>query len=294
MASIKHLLLGLLSRNKDGSMSTQDARAKILIQASGQLKEGGYKLASPDSLKPKHIEYLVERWKSEGLSAGTIKNRMSHLRWWAEKVGKSSIIPKSNTGSNQAIKLDIDKRSYVPTETKAKLLDTAKLDLIQDPRLKLSLRLQKEFGLRREECLKFRPSHAVQGDKLHLKASWCKGGRARIVPIRTAAQVQLLNEIRQTVGNGSMIPSDKSYLQRLKFYENETGRAGLDCNHGLRHMYAQNRYEELTGWKCPIAGGPSSKELTPEQKQADREARLQISQELGHEREQITVTYIGR
>jgi len=25
--------------------------------------------------------------------------------------------------------------------------------------------------------------------------------------------------------------------------------------HGLRHQYAQTRYEELTGWKNPKAGG---------------------------------------
>lgn len=294
MASLKYQLLGLTARNKDGSFATQEARTKVLIQVSGQLKEGGYKLASPDSLKPKHIEYLVNRWKSEGLSVGTIKNRMSHMRWWAEKVGKSSIIPKSNAGSTQAVKLDIPQRSYVPTESKAKELDTAKLEQIRDPRLQLSLRLQKEFGLRREESLKFRPSYAVQGDKLNLKASWCKGGRARSIPIRTAAQVQLLKEIQKTVGNGSLIPPDKSYSQHLKYYENETGRVGLDRNHGLRHLYAQERYLELTGWKCPIAGGVSSKDLDQDQKQIDRDARLQISQELGHEREQITVTYIGR
>ena len=59
-------------------------------------------------------------------------------------------------------------------------------------------------------------------------------------------------------------------------------------------MYAQQRYLELTGWRSPIAGGPTSKQLTPEQKQLDRQARLQVSNELGHSREQITVIYLGR
>lgn len=26
--------------------------------------------------------------EGQGLSAGTLKNRVAHLRWWAEKVGK--------------------------------------------------------------------------------------------------------------------------------------------------------------------------------------------------------------
>ena len=64
--------------------------------------------------------------------------------------------------------------------------------------------------------------------------------------------------------------------------------------HGLRHHYAQARYVELTGWKAPAAGGPTSKQLNPDQKWIDREARLTISRELGHEREQITAVYLGR
>ena len=64
--------------------------------------------------------------------------------------------------------------------------------------------------------------------------------------------------------------------------------------HGLRHAYAQDRYEELTGWKCPATGGPGRHSVTPEQLELDREVRFTISQELGHEREQVTVAYLGR
>ena len=63
---------------------------------------------------------------------------------------------------------------------------------------------------------------------------------------------------------------------------------------GLRHAYAQARYEALTGWKSPFAGGPDSKALTPEQRVIDIEARQQISHELGHGRIAIVATYIGR
>lgn len=294
MSNLRYQLQGLMLRNKDGSFSTQNARKDILIQASNQLKEGGFNLKSVDSLKPKHVEYLVERWKSSGLSTGTIKNRMSHIRWWAEKVGKSSMLPKSNNSANKSINLNIEKRSFVPAESKAKELDLAKLDKIGDPLVKLSLQLQREFGLRREEAIKFKPSFAIRPDKLVLKSTWTKGGRPREIPIRTESQRILLKEIQRVAGNGALIRQDRNYVQQLKAYERETSEAGLDKNHGLRHMYAQERYQELTGWKAPLAGGPTSKTLTPEQKIIDREVRLQISNELGHSREQITVTYIGR
>ena len=64
--------------------------------------------------------------------------------------------------------------------------------------------------------------------------------------------------------------------------------------HGLRHAYAQDRYEELTGWKCSVTGGPDSCFLTPVQRELDREAKLVISRELGHEREQVTAAYCGK
>ena len=60
------------------------------------------------------------------------------------------------------------------------------------------------------------------------------------------------------------------------------------------HQYAQVRYQELTGRAAPAAGGPRSKELTPEQREVDRQARLTISEELGHGREQIAAVYLSR
>ncbi|MGH8606289.1 MAG: hypothetical protein ACREX9_02360 [Gammaproteobacteria bacterium] len=77
-------------------------------------------------------------------------------------------------------------------------------------------------------------------------------------------------------------------------YERETMRAGLSKAHGLRHEYAQRRYAELTGWEAPVRGGPSSRDLNEEQKRIDGEARLTISRELGHERQQVTAIYLAR
>jgi hypothetical protein len=64
--------------------------------------------------------------------------------------------------------------------------------------------------------------------------------------------------------------------------------------HGLRHQYAQMRYEALTGWKAPKAGGPHAAQLDLFQRQRDRDARQQVSRELGHERLAVTAVYLGR
>ena len=127
-----------------------------------------------------------------------------------------------------------------------------------------------------------------------LKASWCKGGREREIPIRTARQREVLDQAHRLVRRGSMIPSGRSYVEQVKLYERQTAAVGLHKLHGLRHAYAQERYKELTGWEPPVAGGKPSAKLTREEKALDREARMTISRELGHEREQITAVYLGR
>ncbi len=126
--------------------------------------------------------------------------------------------------------------------------------------------------------------------------SWCKGGRGRFVPIRTDEQRYWLDQAKEIAGtfSNSLIPQNKTYVQHLFVYEKQVNRAEIKNPHGLRHAYAQQRYKELTGWECPINGGPKSKELTPDQKQIDKQARLILSEELGHSRIQITVNYIGR
>jgi hypothetical protein len=90
---------------------------------------------------------------------------------------------------------------------------------------------------------------------------------------------------------GSLIPSDRNRRHQLRVYEADTTRAGLCKMHGLHHAYAQIRYQELTGWKSSVAGGPQVKTFTEEQEQIDHQARQTISFELGPVREQVTEIY---
>ena len=96
MKALNYELKQLCQRNRDGSFSTQYGRECILTMIANQLHEMGFKDMRATSLKPKHVQALVERWKSEGLSAGTLKNRMAELRWWAEKIAKQNVIFKDN------------------------------------------------------------------------------------------------------------------------------------------------------------------------------------------------------
>ncbi len=112
--------------------------------------------------------------------------------------------------------------------------------------------------------------------------------------IATPEQRTALNDARQLAGAGSLIPAHKSYIEQRHTYDGQCKTAGLSNMYGLRHRYAQMRYEMLTGWKAPAAGGPIVRRLTPTQHEQDAIARQMISRELGHERPRITETYLGR
>ena len=267
---------------------TQAQREQRLRMIARELDQLGYRQLRAHSLKPKHVQALVQHWQERELSAGTIKNRMADLRWWAEKTGRQAVLANDNAHYG------IAQRVFVTNHSKARELPRQALGLVDDEHVRMSLRLQAAFGLRREEAIKFCPSYADRGDHLQLKASWCKGGRARELPVRTAEQRTLLKQCHALAGKGSLIPPERTYIQQRRVYERHAARAGLSKLHGLRHAYAQARYLELTGWAAPACGGPTSRELTAAEKASDAEARLHISRELGHEREQITAVYLGR
>ena len=288
MKDLNHQLMKLCRQNRDGSFSTQATRSRILDLAANQLHELGYRHMKPTSLKPKHVNALIARWREQDISTGTLKNRLSAVRWWARKVNRDSIMPRDNTAYG------IGARTYVAKQSKAQSLDERKLALIESKYVQMSVRLQAAFGLRREEAIKFQPMYAMQGDHIKLKSSWTKGGRARTVPITNDDQRQLLEDVKALARGGALIPPHLNYVQQLHRYEKQTQKAGLSRLHGLRHSYAQRRYLELAGEVCPAAGWRPSKEQNPEQRALDHEARVIISSELGHAREAISAVYLGR
>ncbi len=273
----KHSIYQLLKRKNVGSYNTQADRKSILLHAVDDLQKIGMLMPDVYSLKPKHVTALVDYWKTQGLSSGTLKNRMSAVRFVFEATNKSSLLPTND-------QLGIEKRSYKPTFNRA--LNTPDFSTITDRHLYHSLQLQRVFGLRREECIKMQPHIADQGDRIQLLAAWCKGGRSRVIPILNNEQRFWLDEAKKFVKkiNASMIPKEKTYIQQRYIYDKQSQRAGLKNLHGLRHAYAQKRYEDLTGFPPPIAGGPSAKELTPEQKERDDYARSILSGEMAHSR----------
>jgi hypothetical protein len=271
--------------------SRYDYRKNVISMVKA-LHAEGVQISDIRHLKQRHIERLVSKWNNDELNPRTIKNRLAQLRYVCHKINKSQIMTANND-------------TYLPEkivhEFKNKAIYDIDLNKIPNPYVQNSLKLQQAFGLRREESIKLIPSIADKGDKLYLQASWTKGGIARYIPIRTEEQRQILNQLNSFLPRGaSLIPEDKSYIQQENAYVAAARQAGFSNLHGLRYAYAQRRYAELTaqlsggnGWVCPYQGGLPKYMMSHEQKAIDNQARLTVSNELGHSRIEITKKYIG-
>lgn len=272
MTPLQWDIRNVLKANRDGARTTQYQRQAMLFRFAGDLQRLGHR--------------AVAHWKSQGLGDATVMNRLSAIRWLGIKIGKSNL----GYDSNRVFGL---RGRSASSGSKAVRLTVSITRHVDDPYIRVSLKLQAAFGLRRSEAMKIQPQWADRGDRLVLKGSWTKGGRPREVPLRTAYQRGVLEEAKRLAKNGSLIPPHKSYRQHLHTWEHLTRSAGLSKTHGLRHAYAQARYRALTGWPSPHAGGPARAALRGESRVLDHQARRQIAEELGHSRINITHVYLG-
>ncbi|CAM3698203.1 integrase [Bordetella pertussis] len=232
------------------------------------------------------MQTLLDRWQGAGLSAVWHRSKIGSLT--CAGALRRSARPASCRRTTPLP--GVAECRYVTNISQACELGTGP-EQGTDAYVRMSLQLQAVFGLRREEAIRFQPSN--RGNHIALKRSWTKGGREQTVPITTTEQRDALQAAHHLADIGSLIPANKTYIQQRHVYDRQCKAAGLSHMHGLRHQYAQSRYETLTGWKSPAAGGSGTAQLDLSQRLADRHARQQISHELGHERVQVTAVYLG-
>ena len=295
LRSAEYSINEIVKKSSYQSHASRHDMKHILIKCVKDLHELGFKVAHVKGFKAKHVFKLVEHWKAQEKSPGTIKNCLSKLRELGRILGDEKLVKKENTP------YEVEARIY-KSETNRGIyqLDLSKCT---DPYIKLSLEGQRLFGLRREESLKIVIKEAVREGHLKLKPSWTKGGIGRNIPIRTEEQKEWIRKVQSLVTPGkSLIPDSDSYKKHLNRYVNQTTRLmGLKNLHGLRHAYAQNRYRELTayfspngnGWDCPFLGGKNKNQMNDAERSIDMKVKHILSRELGHSRTNVTEVYLG-
>ena len=243
---------------------------------------------------------LAEKVKLGELSAATAQNYVSAVNRVMELARgdrEVSVSPTKDCG--------IPKRSGIATESKA--IGEAAHQGIKEgvsERVAALLDLQREFGLRFKESALLDARGALHEAKTLGQVQivdGTKGGRGRTVPI-TQPERQIAALVRAAIlqGGQSMIPPSQRYIDFARECYRE-----FSNYHGERHSYAQQRYETLVGAPCPVAAGVAhgaahhkflAGRLGIDKASArdlDRQVRLQIAEELGHGRIEITNKYLG-
>lgn len=155
--------------------------------------------------------------------------------------------------------------------------------------------LAREFGLRSKEAslldTRSALAEARQAGTVTISEG-AKGGRTREISLSSATQLEALSRAAGVQGKSrNLIPAEASWREwregALRDGREAIQAHGIDDYHDLRAAYACERYETLTGHAAPVMGGHI------EDRQADRDAREQISHELGHDRIEVVAEYIG-
>jgi integrase len=263
-----------------------------------QIVDGGFRIEKLSQLKGRHVEHILDIWqgvkpdpetgKVRGIAHGVQAVRLSTLRKLCKAAGKPGLVPRLNKRAG------ITPRERTPVANVAWKLTATDLAKIPTFNARLVLRLQREFGLRKKEAWLLDARSADRGTTLRVEKG-TKGGRPRSVPIETQQQRDLLALVKEAnarTPEGTLVPG-ASLKSAFDTYKRDMASAGLSRAHGLRHQYAQDRYQALTGMACPKSGGLLLSQMSDNDRAKDAQVRQVLAAELGHGRIAVVSVYIG-
>ncbi len=317
-------------RNKGVSHNTQMARANGLFRCFDLLRRLGLD-PSPENLRGKHIEKLMQYWTAhpeiaplcrqkngvsmlrKPLSAAYIQQQLSFLRVFSTWIGKPGmVLPPEHYVDNAALVA----RTYTAQADKSwsghgldaeqAIAAVAKID----ERVAAQLSLLLHFGLRRKEAVMFCPhvaivpAHAVPhthavSDRylafLRVKRG-TKGGRLRFTAVRTDAQRQALDLTR------SLARYPSSHLghpgltlkQSLNRFDNVMRKAGISMKQlGVTPHGLRHQFAGDLFFDITELPAPVRGSNIEGDPEVIKAAYLEVARQLGHNRPQISNAYLG-
>ena len=280
--------------NRQGSYKTRE-RYEQGVDRFCKFLADSFGIQKFSNLSDKHIEKYVEDMKVRDLSASTIKTELAAIRFYHDKVDR----PRNQLADNSHYNLERRtfggvNRAWSTEEYKTfKELSYAR----SQDRIAEIATLARNEGLRLHETLRIDRAtveRALSIGHLHIKG---KGGKERDVPLSQESRAMLKERIQEVergdklyVRQGEethlVIKQVQNFLNRNREYFQDESRSQAPSEgdeviaenitfHGLRHSYAQERYQQA------IDSGMS-----------DYKARLFVSQLLGHERDDVTRIYV--
>ena len=258
-------------------------------------KDRGLKTLS--QIKPKYLPRLFEIWTAKGISKRAQINYYNVFRWFWRVCGME-IEPIAHYAKYDS-EFTINRNAQEDKSWEGNGVDFdlvfQKLDEIDPVAARLAL-MMKTYGLRLKESLCLNPHESTTPQGL-MVLHGSKTGRKREInfeELDDKTMGEVLEKIKQEVPDYlHMAWKKRSLQQALRRMNYLAGQVGLTKGmmgvtwHGLRHQFAIQKFEELTGTEPPVRGGQSLdyKKL--------KEARQKITLALGHNRTKVTGAYYG-
>ena len=256
-----------------------------------------YRLQKFKNVEDRHFRAYAEYLK-ENNEATTIQTDLSGIRYFHEKSGSKNKLSENVQLNLPKRAVGKEDRSWTPEEiSKARAVarEMGRVDV------EISLDLVPTFGFRIEELCRLKVEHLMHAEKYSQLIVQGKGKKVRPIPV-DAEQMKIIKKYLDYANVSGRAPGDylisssekngvlheKRSLQnwmsfhREKFMdenradmkeEGKKARHETISWHGLRHNYAQRRFEEVA-------------KVSPEK------AKKVVSHDLGHGRDTVTPIYL--
>ena len=272
----------LAKHNRHGSFKTRERYRDAMKRFCAFLADS-YRLEKLSNISGKHIEAYVTRLKERDRSPAYIKTELSAIRLFHDLIPN----PRYRLPENDSLSLERRRFGKVDRTWTAQEFEEIRqraADRGHDDYADM-LTLIRNTGLRLHECARLDTAAAELAFRSRNLTVKGKGGKVRSLPANTAT-LEVLHRRRAITPRGCKlfvldgVNTDvvMSGLQQF-IIRNRDSERDTEVNltiHGLRHTWAAEQYRVL------IAAGH-----TP------YEARKQVSQWFGHERDSVTKIYLA-
>lgn len=293
-------LLAGTGRHRKVSLMTRKNYRQRLTSFFNHMKKLNMPVHGLMSVTPRQVRRVVEWMIQEKKSARYMRNVNTCVRRLGVLMGKPDLCPPMQyfTTDHEAIttqQVALKRKDWDGDDERVNAVIEEMRQICAVTAVQLEM--GRHFGMRAQETWCAIPSEMVVGNS-HLSVErGTKGGRHRHVPIETEKQREVLARAIELASAHPQkilsVPGARTLAsQRSRFYYQMrkvgvTRKDSGDVFHGLRHLYANEVYKEMTGVESPVRGGALA---NPE---LDDKARYELSKRMGHTRKEIASHYIG-
>ncbi|MFW2356543.1 hypothetical protein [Hydrogenophaga sp.] len=310
-------LQSFTGRKRVVAEKTRTAFGRTLMNIIQDLRKLNMPIQRIDEIGQRHAVVLTAYWANDlGHSSSTIQNKLSAIRKFCELIGKMEAIPKREKLYVALEAKGVEKSAVTRAQVThgSKSWKAAGVDAqaiievvaVENPQEAILFELELHFGLRVKEALCFRPREAERRDGIAINLG-TKGGLGRFVPfmkdpVKQAKQRDVLERARAWADKHNnkgemgyermtMEEARTKYYHVLRKYGINQKAMGVS-SHGLRHQFAADMFEDITGHRPPAEGEETLAWFKQNRELVDH-AYKKVSEALGHWRKDISTAYLS-